>query len=161
MDITCGRCSGEEGYGSSVWCLSCDLGRQHKKAKTQEWNKEEASTVIPIPPTDVMTNAGSTNLIGVLSSKRDDFYAIATKQGELEKLYTRNQLILLHRGFLSSDDMPNYTILQSTAMQSTFSWKCQNCSTYRCPCKIFQRSCYSKCHKGKACRNKNLVPLKE
>ena len=81
VHIPCGRCSGEEGLGSNVWCVTCDLSKQHKIAETQNKGikrKQEQlhhrmlkssinkfppanigdTVLIPIAPPDVMTKLG-------------------------------------------------------------------------------------------------------
>ena len=122
------------------------------------------TVIIPIAKPDVMIPLGSKNLMGVIMDKNEDLYAIGTDQGRLESRYTRNQFDVCPTKLQKIDSVPDSVISQTTAMQNASmfvlqSCKCKNCSNLRCLCKRAKMRCNSRCHDGKACKNKHITPV--
>ena len=120
------------------------------------------TVIIPIAKPDVMIPLGSKNLMGVIMSNENDLYSIGTDQGILTSLYSRNQFEVCQTKFLEISTIPDKTISQTTAMQNASlfvmqSCKCKNCSNSRCLCRRDNKRCNSRCHNGKACRNKTDI----
>ena len=102
--------------------------------------------------------------MGVIMGKNEDLYAIGTDQGRLDSRYTRNQFDVCPTKLQKIDSVPDSVISQTTAMQNASmfvlqSCKCKNCSNLRCLCKRAKMRCNSRCHDGKACKNKHITPV--
>ena len=112
--------------------------------------------LLPIEKPDMVTTLGNKNMMGVVVSNNDQMYSIGTSYGILEKQFTRNQFQLCPSKFLKIDNLPTSIIPQSTAMRNasqgvSYSCKCRNCSSSRCPCRKAVTLCNSRCHQGKYC----------
>ena len=178
----CGRTEGDEGYGSSVWCLRCDLQQRQTNSETQRKGIKRKqidlhqrmvkancnhfpdanigdNILLPITKPDSIA-FGKKNMLGVVLSKENDLYSIGTKYGVLDTNYTKNQFDICPSKFLEQEGVPQNRISQRTAMQNasqgvTYLCKCKSCSTSRCPCRKASLVCHSRCHQGKSCLNKS------
>ena len=117
------------------------------------------NVVLPISKPDVKTILGCRNMIGVIADNQDGKYTISTKQGTLDTPFTRNQFDLCPSKIIRLEEMPSSRISYTSAMQNaslnvTYSCKCKNCKSARCPCVIGKRRCHSRCHGGKKCTNR-------
>ena len=187
IHIFCGRSNGEEGFGAGIWCTKCDLHRLQRESEVERVgikrnqrklhsrllrssaNKVTSfdvgdTVIIPISKPDIIIPLGSKNLMCVIMDKDGDLYTIGSDQGKLESRYTRNQFDVCQTKFQKIDSVPDTVISQTTAMQNASmfvlqSCKCKNCSNLRCSCRRAKTRCNSRCHYGKACRNKHITPV--
>ena len=111
------------------------------------------NVVLPISKPDVRTTLGCRNMIGVITVNQDGMYTISTKQGTFDTPFTRNQFHLCPSKIIRLEETPSSSISYTSAMQNaslnvTYSCKCKNCKSARCPCVRGKRICHSRCHGG-------------
>ena len=183
----CGQTvDGMEGYGCSVWCISCWLDyradgvRQGRLAAKRGQEKQiqrminqsskkiklvgvGQNVLIPIPQVDRRSPFDPQNIPGVIMQRLEDMYQIGTAIGILDHLYTSIQFEPSLSYFLSPEDVPDKritlreSILHSSFGQNKLQCNCTSgCNSNRCKCRRSHKTCNSKCHKKLNCHNKTI-----
>lgn len=165
-----------------VVCNLCNRGEaireQRKEAKTgldQQAKKMLAlsrgklpsaecgqNVVVKVPDVDRGRLAPRSVLAVVLSVNGSGLYKLGTKEGALERLYSRNEFAFADSNFMKPSDVPSSSLnlrtasaLSSGSKQGFVMCHCKRyCITKRCKCKSSEVMCNSKCHNSSACKNK-------
>lgn len=154
-----------------------DTQRQGCKRGLQEQaEKMLAQSRHKFPPVDVGDNVLITtpdvdrgrlaprNILAVVMERADQgLYTLGTKNGNLKKLYSRNEFQLAPSGFLSLAEIPSGSsvdvrqeaMLSSGSKQGFVRCNClKGCQTKACACIKSNIKCNSKCHRSSSCKNK-------
>nr|XP_018908200.1 PREDICTED: uncharacterized protein LOC109037832 [Bemisia tabaci] len=145
----------------SVFRLFGQIGKTEKK-KFQPLTVS-TNVKIPVPSVD-RGKVDTSNVIGVILSVNDGFYKIGTKRGQINSLFSPNQIFECKESFLTPEDVPKGKdiSIRSVSLRTSLTggrgfFYCQcktKCETNRCKCKKANVLCNSKCHGAMTCSNK-------
>lgn len=176
----------EEGYGSTLVCDNCSeknkteitaaRKRAHdglqSQAKRMLTRSRKLSSSVCVGDNVLLkkasvdkSNLDFHNIIGIIVRITAEFcYEIATEDGIIDTLYTRNQFTQCENNeFLLIENVPKVQIsVRSAAMKSTlgngqgfFACNCKTkCTSKTCKCRKNSVKCNSKCHNSSPCSNK-------
>lgn len=106
------------------------------------------------------------NIMCVIMDVNNGFYKLGTKNGVLDRLYCRNELLICDQQFFDIDEVPSATefSLRQAVGAASVSGKTQGfircnctagkCKTNSCKCKKAKILCNSRCHNSTSCCNK-------
>ncbi|KAK4879816.1 hypothetical protein RN001_007962 [Aquatica leii] len=120
------------------------------------------NVVVKVPDVDRGRLAPRNVLAVVLSVNESGLYKLGTKEGILERIYSRNEFTLADSNFITESDIPSSSLtlrkasaLSSGSKQGFVICHCKRyCNTKRCNCRSKEVLCNSKCHNSSACKNK-------
>lgn len=120
------------------------------------------NVVVKVPDVDRGRLAPRSVLAVVLSVNDSSLYKLGTKEGVLERLYSRNEFNFADSNFINASDVPSCSLnlrkasaLSSGSKQGFVMCHCKRyCNTKKCNCRVNEVLCNSKCHNNSACKNK-------
>jgi len=128
-----------------------------------------------LPAVDIGTNVvvrepdldrgrlASRNVLAVVNDvSSSGLYLLGTKEGQLERLYARNEFIIADNNFIEAHGVPSSSLsLRSASMitsgskQAFVSCNCKRyCIDKKHKCRSKNIKCKSKCHSDSSCKNK-------
>ncbi|KAK4875911.1 hypothetical protein RN001_012333 [Aquatica leii] len=124
--------------------------------------KVSQNVVVKVPDVDRGRLAPRNVLAVVLSVNESGLYKLGTKEGVLERIYSRNEFTFADSNFIAESDILSLSLtlrkalaLSSGSKQGFVICHCKRyCNTKRCNCRSKEVLCNSKCHKSSPCKNK-------
>ena len=120
------------------------------------------NVVIRVPDLDRGCLAPRNVLAVVVDVSSSGLYLLGTKEGQLERLYARNEITAADNNCIDAHDVPSSSLsLRSASMitsgnkQGSVSCHCKRyCIDKKCKCRSKNTKCNSKCHSNSSCKNK-------
>lgn len=166
-EVTCSLCFRSDTIKVQREDAKAGLEKQAEKMLTLSREKLPPAeigqnVVVKVPDVDRGRLAPRSVLAVVLNVNESSLYKLGTKDGALERLYSRNEFIFADSNFINLSDVPSCSInlrkasaLSSGSRQGFVKCNCKRyCNTKRCNCKANKVLCNSKCHDNSACKNK-------
>ena len=164
----CSRCKRSEAIFENREIAKKGLEKQAEKMLTLSRQKLPPAEVgqnvlVKVPDVDRGRLAPRNVLDVVLKINENGLYKLGTKEGELERIYSRNEFSLADSSFIDLSDVPISTSLSlrhasavtTGAKQGFVMCHCKRyCDTKRCKCRSKEVLCNSKCHNSSTCKNK-------
>ena len=124
------------------------------------------NVVIRVPELDRGRLAPRNVLAVVVDVESSGLYLLGTKEGQLERLYARNE-IPTSDNFIEAHDVPSsspslrsVTVITSGSKQGFVSCHCKRyCINKKCKCRSKNMKRNSMCHSNSSCKNKRVSPL--
>ncbi|KAK2586098.1 hypothetical protein KPH14_008379 [Odynerus spinipes] len=183
VHIICGESDeNNEDYGQNITCKLCirkkNINVEKEVAKfgqEKQAQKMIAFSNSKLPEVDIGTNVavrvpdvdrGRTaprNILAVVAGiNASGLYELGTKEGHFDRLYARNEFIIVENNFIEINDVPSTLLtvrsastLSSSSKQGFISCHCKRyCIDRKCKCLSKNIKCNSKCHNNSSCKNK-------
>jgi len=180
---SCGSYSEDsEGFGLTVTCNLCvrktriNIEREGAKSgQEQQAQKMVSLSNSRLPAVDIGTNVvvkvpdlgrgrlpPRNVLVIVVDVSSSGLYLLVTKEGQLERLYARNEITAADNSFIETHDVPSSSLsLRSASMITSGSkqgFVSCHCKRYfinkKCKCCSKHMKRNSKCHSNSSCKNK-------
>jgi hypothetical protein len=120
------------------------------------------NVVVRVPDVDRGRLAPRSILAVVIDVNASGMYRLGTKEGNIDRLYARNEITAADSDFITFADVPatsislrSASVISSGSQQGFVHCTCQRyCIDKKCKCKKSGVLCNSKCHNNSACKNK-------
>ena len=184
----CGSYSEDsEGFGLKVTCNLCvrknliKIERECAKSGQEQQAQKMVSllssrlpavyigtnVVVRVPDLDRGRLAPRNVLAVVVDVSSSGLYLLGTKEGQLQRLYARNEFttadnnnIEAHDVLSSSLSLRSSSMITSGSKQGSVSCHCKRYSIdIKCKCRSENMKCNSKCHSNSCCKIKRTLPL--
>ncbi|XP_024879377.1 SCAN domain-containing protein 3-like [Temnothorax curvispinosus] len=165
--VVCSRCNRTDAIRDQREDAKSGLEKQAAKMLSLSCQKLPPAevgqnVVVKVPDVDRGRLAPRNVLAAVLSVNKCGLYKLGTKNGELERLYSRNEFTFADSNFIKLSEvlstllnLRQASVLASGSKQGFVMCNCKRyCISKKCNCRSKEVLCNSKCHNNSECKNK-------